>query len=409
MSDSFKCRVCSKKISPFMSFGEMPLGNGFKDSGQKEKEYKFEMRVAVCENCSTFQLIDQPEPEKMFHDEYAFFSGTSERMADHFKQFANEVNIEVKGDSKEKFIVEIGSNDGILIGNFAKLGISHLGIEPSSNVANVAISKGINTKVSFFSKEIAQEVTKEYGKADALMAANVICHIPTIKDIAEGVEKILKDDGIFVFEEPYLGDVLEKITYDQIYDEHVFLFSLSSVNEIFKRVGMEIFRAEKQWTHGGSMRYWISKKGKRNIEKSVQSLLKFENDICIRDHKTYINFKKSCEEQKLKLFNVLEDLRKRKKRVVGYGATSKSTTILNYCGIKPHHIEFISDTTPIKQGKLTPGTNIPVKSYESFKDDFPEYALLFAYNHAKEIMEKEKEFKACGGNWIIYVPEVKII
>ena len=408
MRKTNNCRVCNTPIQPFMSFGPMPLGNGFKKPDIKNNEYKFEMQTAVCSSCSTFQLIDQPDPEKMFHNEYAFFSGTSSRMKEHFKSLALEINKEIE-TKDNKFVVEIGSNDGILIGNFAEFGIKHLGIEPSANVAAVAIAKGVNTRVSFFSEDLAANVIEENSKADAIMAANVICHIPNINDIASGVEKILKDDGIFVFEEPYLGDVLEKTTYDQIYDEHVFLFSLTSVNAIFSKVNMEIFRAERQWTHGGSMRYWLSKKGSKKIEDSVHSLINFEQNLEIQNPTTYLRFKESCENQKNQLLSILDDLKSQGKRVVGYGATSKSTTILNYCGIGPEHIEFICDTTPIKQGKLTPGTNIPVRAYENFKDNYPEYSLLFAYNHSKEILDKEKNFNANGGKWIFYVPEVKIV
>ncbi len=390
-----------------MSFGRMPLGNGFRNPNNMSKEYKYEMKVAVCSQCSTFQLIEQPSPEKMFHEEYAFFSGTSIRMQNHFADFSKDILNEIGND--DPFVVEIGSNDGILIGNFAEKGLRHLGIEPSSNVAEVSRKKGINTKVSFFSKKISEEIVDQNGAANAIIAANVICHIPTINDIAEGVSNLLVDDGIFVFEEPYLGDVLDKTTYDQIYDEHVFLFSLNSVNQIFDRVGMEIFRAQRQWTHGGSMRYWISRKGKRAIDESVHKLLENESNQRILETETFIKFKRQCEDQKYKLRSILEDLRAKDKRVVGYGATSKSTTILNYCGIGPEHIEFISDTTPIKQGTVTPGSNIPVRPYSEFQNNYPDYALLFAYNHSKEIMQKESNFEINGGKWIVYVPEVKII
>ncbi len=403
------CRVCGSPIKPFMTFGQMPLGNGFRDPNDQTDEYKFEMMTAVCPKCSTFQLIDQPKPEQMFHEKYAFFSGTSQRMKEHFKDFALSINDEIAQNTNNNFVVEIGSNDGILIGNLAKKGLNHLGIEPSANVAEVAKKKGISTQVSFFSKEIAEKIVTSKGRADAVFAANVICHIPTINDIALGIDVLLKDDGIFVFEEPYLGDVLEKTTYDQIYDEHVFLFSLTSVSEIFNRVGMEIFRAEKQWTHGGSMRYWITRKGVKNIEQSVHRYLEYESNLGIKDPNTYIKFKQSCEMQKRNLLKILSEIKNQGKRVIGYGATSKSTTILNYCGINSQHIEFISDTTPIKQGQLTPGSRIPVKAYSDFEKDYPEYALLFAYNHSKEIMDKEYEFKSKGGKWIVYVPEVKIV
>jgi methylation protein EvaC len=403
-----KCRACNSGIQPFMSFGKQPIANGFLGRQEFGKEYFFEMQVAFCGKCGMVQLTDQPEAEMMFHGNYAFFSGTSSAMQKHFEGYAAMVKREYLKDA-DPFVVEIGSNDGILMINFAKDGIRHLGVEPSTNVADVARKRGINTISKFFNRETAAEIVAGQGKADAFMAANVMCHIPFIHSVIEGIGVLLKDRGVAIFEEPYLGDVLAKTSYDQLYDEHVFLFSLTSIGNVFAQHGFELIDALPQETHGGSMRYVLARKGARPVGANVGRLLKAEKDAGLDKPETYAKFKASCEKSKRELTELLRDLKAKGKRVVGYAATSKSTTVLNYCGISPDLLEFISDTTPIKQGKFTPGTHIPVRSHDEFAGRYPDYALLFGWNHAKEIMAKEQAFKDAGGKWITYVPQVGIL
>jgi len=403
-----KCLICGASYEPFISFGKMPIANGFLSPDQFKDEYFFELKVGYCPKCGMAQLVDQPEREKMFNENYAFFSGTSRLMAVHFAEFAEHVMKDYIS-SKDPFVAEIGSNDGIMLQNFAAKGIRHLGIEPSANVAQVAIEKGINTVTKFFDEELARSIMKEHGQADAFLGANVMCHIPYLHSVAEGIRILLKPTGIVMFEDPYLGDVIEKTSYDQIYDEHVFLFSVSSINYLFNQHGMEVVDVEPQETHGGSMRYVIAHKGGRPISKNVLKQLEKEKKIGLDKQKTYEIFKEACEDSRRKLLAILADLKKQNKRVVGYAATSKSTTIINYCGITPDLLEYICDTTPIKQGKFSPGVHIPVSPYEKFKNNYPDYALLFAYNHAKEIMAKEQNFVRSGGKWIVYVPEVKVL
>lgn len=403
-----RCLICDKSIEPFMSFGRMPLANGFLTPDQFADEYFFELSVASCSNCGMFQLTEQPKREKMFNEKYAFFSGTSKLMAVHFRQFAEQVK-KTYFSSQNPFVVEIGSNDGIMLKNFADEGIRHLGIEPSANVAKVAIEKGINTISKFFDKDCAGQIVKEHGQADAFLGANVMCHIPYLHSVAEGIKDLLKPKGVAIFEDPYLGDVIENTSYDQIYDEHVFLFSLASINYLFNRHDMEIINIEPQKTHGGSMRYVLARKGIYPISDKVYTQLEKEKIMGLNNPGTYDLFRKNCENSRKRLVNLLQDLKQQKKRVVGYAATSKSTTIINYCGISTDLIEFISDTTPIKQGKFSPGAHIPVRAYEEFQKNYPDYALLFAYNHEKEIKLKEQKFIETGGKWIVYVPEVKVV
>ena len=403
------CRVCNSEIEPFMTFGKMPIANGFLTPDQISSEYFFELAPAFCDECGMFQLIDQPAAKKMFHENYAFFSSTSKYMQTHFKAFADYVMTSRLSDTKDPFVVELGSNDGIMLRNFKNAGIRHLGIEPSENVANIARGQGIETLSEFFNLELAKQLVKKNGHADVVLSANVMCHIPDINSIAEGIAHLLKDDGVLIFEDPYLGDVVSKTSYDQIYDEHVFIFSATSVSAAFGRHGLELIDVLPQVTHGGSMRYVLAPKGSHPISNNVKDIHDKEFTMGLGKKETYEKFKKNCEKSKKDLVELLQQLRKDGKRVVGYGATSKSTTVMNYCGIGPQHIEFISDTTPIKQGKLTPGVHIPVKAYDEFKDNYPDYALLFAWNHAKEIFENEDAFRQQGGKWIMFVPKVEIV
>lgn len=403
------CRICSAETMPVISYGKMPLANAFLTPDQFAKEYFFELAVAHCPECKMFQLVDQPDPEMMFHEEYAFFSGTSKKMAIHFEDKAKSHIENFIADKKNAFVIELGSNDGIMLKHFKSEGINHLGVEPSANVAKVAQEGGVNTIVEFFGAETAQTIKDQYGQADIISASNVMCHIPDLDSVGRGVDILLKDRGVFEFEDPYLGDMIAKTTYDQIYDEHVWIFSVKSVANAFGRHGLEIFHVEPLHTHGGSMRYYLCRKGAHAIRPSVGKQIQFESDLALEKSETYKKFAANCEKNKSEFVALLKNLKKQGKRVVGYAATSKSTTVLNYCRIGPELIECIYDTTPIKQGKYSPGMHIPVESFDEFRAQYPDYSVLFAWNHATEIFEKESDYAAKGKKWILFCPEVKEI
>jgi len=366
------------------------------------------MKVGFCENCNMVQLLEQPDREKMFHDSYAFFSSTSNYMINHFKKFANSVSSLQNLDEKS-FVVEIGSNDGIMLQNFLSNNISCLGIEPSKNVALVAMEKGIDVMIEFFDRPLAEKISNSYQKADAILSANVMCHIPYMHSIFEGVKTLLKEDGIFIFEDPYLGEIIEKTSFDQIYDEHVFLFSALSVSYIAQMHDLELINVEPQVTHGGSMRYTIAHKGTKIVSKNVLSLIDREKRMGLNKKDAYIDFTDNVNEIKKDLIELLTRLKSEKKKVVAYGATSKSTTVTNYFGISPDLIDCIYDTTPIKQNKYSPGVHIPVLPYVEFRDSNPDYVLLFAWNHAEEIMKKEDDYMNDYRHWITYIPNVMVI
>ena len=408
MSIPYHCRICDHAYEPVVSFGPMPLANGFLSADQFADEYLFDLAAAYCPHCGMFQLIEQPAPERMFNNQYAFYSGTSRSMAQHFQRLAEQVEQDYLS-APDPLVVELGSNDGILLQYFARQGRRHVGVEPSRNVAEVARQKGITVWGEFFDEALARRIVAAHGQADVILAANVMCHISNLHSVVAGFKSLLKPEGVVIFEDPYLGDVIAHTTYDQIYDEHVFLFSVLSIKFLFEQHGLELFNIEPQPTHGGSMRYFFGHAGRRPTSERVAQQIRLEQALGLSELATYARFQGNCELFRARLRRLLEGVRRQGKRVVGYAATSKSTTLLNYCGITSKEIEFISDTTPIKQGKFSPGMHIPVHPPEKFRAAYPDYALLFAYNHRIEIMAKEQVFGDSGGRWIVYAPEIQIL
>ena len=403
-----KCLICHSEYSSFVDFGFMPIANAFATKEQIKNEYTFPMKVGFCGNCNMVQLVEQPDREKMFHENYAFFSSTSSYMKGHFKLFANSVS-ELQDLNENSFVVEVGCNDGILLENFIIENIPCLGVEPSENVAQVAMEKGIEVITQFFDRPLAEHILQSHQKADAILSANVMCHIPYMHSIYDGVKTLLKEDGVFIFEDPYLGEIIEKTSFDQIYDEHVFLFSALSVNYLANMHDLELVNVEPQITHGGSMRYTIAHKGVKIVSQSVINLIKKEKKLGLDKKQSYLSFTDNVNKIKNDLINLLTKLKNDGKKVVAYGATSKSTTVTNYFGITPDLVECIYDTTPIKQNKLSPGAHIPVLPYDQFRQSNPDYVLLFAWNHATEIMKKESDYMGHDRHWITYIPNVKVI
>jgi len=408
MTKNSFCRISGSPLEEVLDFGLQPLGNGFLNVSEFKYEYFFSMKLGFSEVSMMLQLIEQPDPEKMFHDHYAFYSSTSSFMGQHFKQFANQVIQSDYLTKDDPFVVELGCNDGIMLKNFAEQNVRHLGIEPSLNVAKEANKHGVLTRSEFFSEALAEIIVREEGQADAFLAANVMCHIPDIVGVVKGIKKLLKSTGVVMFEDPYLGDVVAKTSYDQIYDEHVFLFSALSIQYLFGLQDMELIDLLPQKTHGGSMRYVLAHKGAHPIKEAVTQIIAKEKAQGLDRLATFEKFRVNVEKSKSDLVSLLKDLKSQGKKVAGYAATSKSTTVLNFCGIGPDLIEYICDTTPIKQGKLSPGVHIPIVPYQTFKNNPPDYAVLLAWNHAEEIMAKEKDYVANGGKWIVHVPEVKV-
>ena len=395
------CKITNKKINPFMSFGKMPIANGFIEKKDFDNEFFFNMEVGFAEDISLFQLKDHPSPEQMFNSKYPFFTGSSEYMKIHFLKYAKFIKDNyLKNNCK---IIEIGSNDGTFLQNFMNSNLDFIGFEPSSNVAKIANKKGIKTLNSFFSENSIEQIKEYKNKTDVIFAANVICHVPNLPDLIKAIDKLLSREGVFIFEEPYLGSMFEKTSYDQIYDEHIFMFSGNSVQKVFNLFDMELIDLIKQPTHGGSMRYVVARKGMRKISLNVAKILGEEKFNDLDNINSCEKFKDNCENSKINLKKMLGDYKNKGKKIAGYAATSKSTTILNYCEIGADTIDYICDTTDEKINKYSPGMHIPIVPVDFFRNNMPDIAYLFAWNHKEEIFNKEKEFTKKNNIWISHI------
>ena len=386
-----KCKITHKPIKPFMSFGKMPIANGFLEKQDFSKEYFYNMEIGFSEDLSLLQLNDHPKPEVMFNENYPFFTSSSKHMIEHFKSYANFVRKYLNTNSK---LIEIGSNDGTFLKNFSNNSNNIIGFEPSKNVAELAQKNKVPTINNFFNTKTIANINEYLGNTDLICASNVICHIPDLNDLIKSVDMLLSLDGTFVFEEPYLGSMFDQVSYDQIYDEHIYVFSVSSVSKIFERFNLYLVDAFPQKTHGGSMRYVVKRKNDKSSQ--IKKIIEEEKIKKLDQIESCLMFKNNCEISKKKIVDKINILKNQGKSICGYAATSKSTTILNYCQIGCDQIDYICDTTSEKIGKFSPGMHIPIKDMDYFRKNQTDCIYLFAWNHKLEILNKEKNFK---GYW----------
>ena len=396
-----KCNITNQKLEPFMSFGKMPLANGFIEKKKIKTEKFYELKIGFNEEISLFQVLDLPKFSNTIYKNYPFFTHKSKFMINHFNKCAKWLKKNFLESRSNLF--EIGSNDGTMLKNFKNTSINALGIDPSKNVAKFANEKGIKTLDIFFNKKNINKLKKYHKKTKVIFAANVFCHIQDLLDVIYCVDQLLTQDGFFIFEEPYLGSMYNNVSYDQLYDEHIYMFSINSIMKIFNLYDFQLLDVIPQNTHGGSIRYIISRKSKYKIKKSVYSFLKYEDINNISNIEGCTSFKENCLKSKEKTIKNLNKLKTQNKKICGYGATAKSTTVLNYCKIGPEIIDCIYDTSIEKINKYSPGMHIPIISMNKFKNNKYDFTYLFAWNHKKEIFQKEKEYIKRGGKWLSHV------
>lgn len=399
------CRVSGGPLVEVLDLGMQPLGNGFVSDNTSDNEYRYRLRCGFSEQSKLFQLFEQPDPSLMFNDSYAFLSSTSLGMRRHFRELAEMCVKNYMSGKPEGLVVEIGCNDGIFLENIAGYGLRHVGVEPSANVEQIASNKGLLTVQEFFSLEIARQIREQHGAANLIVATNVLCHISNLGGIANAVDELLSDDGILITEDPYLGSVLKMNSYDQIYDEHVFLFSALSMEYAFSKVGLELIDVEHQSVHGGSMRYVMARAGSREATARTRQLLDNERLEGLDRVETYHKFSQRVKESASELRQIIIEAKDAAGSVVAFGATSKSTTIYNYANIGPDLISKIFDNSPTKIGKFSPGMRIPIVSSALFPEDASGHAFLAAWNHEKEIRDQFPSFEKSGRRWIVHVPK----
>jgi SAM-dependent methyltransferase len=347
--------------------------------------------------------LDIVDKEYLFKN-YLYMTSASKPIVEHFIKYAKEIYEEFLQGLDEPLVVEIGSNDGSLLAEFKKLGTSILGIEPATNLANLANQSNITTTNTFFSSKVGKEITQSRN-ASVVVANNVIGHVEDLQDLMEGIKILIGEKGVFIFEVPYLVDLIKKLEFDTIYHEHLSYFSLLPIMNLTHRYGLEIFDIKKQSVHGGTIRVFISQKNNFKTKDSVKHFLGEEHGFGLDDIEIYRSFSIKVAEFKRKLKTELEIIKKENKSIFGYGAPAKGNVLLNYCNIDTRFLDYIIDTTPLKQGKYTPGTHRPIFPPEKISDKGDGHiALLLAWNYESEILEKEKQFREKGGKFLIPIP-----
>tara|TARA_B110000438_G_scaffold300939_1_gene354537 strand:+ start:488 stop:1672 length:1185 start_codon:yes stop_codon:yes gene_type:complete len=387
-----------------LDLGEQPPANSLINKSQLDTiEPKFPLRLFWCGDCFLVQLLDIVNKEHLFKH-YLYMTSASKPIVDHFKKYALDIFNEFLNKQENSFVVEIGSNDGSLLKEFKKLGSSILGIEPASNLAKLANDSDITTLNNFFSLDDAKKIV-ESKNASLVVANNVIGHIENLHELIEGIKILIGEQGIFIFEVPYLLDLVKKLEFDTVYHEHLSYFSILPIINLIERFNLEIFDIQKQSVHGGTIRIFVSKKNNFKIKDNVKKFIKLEYEFGINNIKTYEKFSDDIQNLKNNIVKLLQKLKNEKKSLFGYGASAKGNVLLNYCNIDYNILDYIIDTTPLKQGKFTPGTHIPIFSPEKISDKGNnDVGLLLAWNYESDILEKEKNFRSKGGKFLIPIP-----
>jgi SAM-dependent methyltransferase len=404
------CRLCAEaRLTRVFSLAPTPLANAFvTEVALQRKQHVYPLDVFFCDGCGHLQLLDVVDPVALY-EHYVYVSGTSPVFVRHFGDYAKYV-IESFRPPAAGLVVDIASNDGTLLRFFRDAGHRILGVDPARQIAEQATASGVPTVVEFFTPEVAERIRAEHGPASVVSANNVIAHVDDLASFMEGVRRLLADDGVFVFEVSNLSDVVENTLFDMIYHEHLDYHSVRPLMGFFARCGLEMIEAIRVDSHGGSLRGVVQHKGgPRAIGASVGHALAREQELKLGEAETFQKFAAHIESLKHELVGLLRRLKSEGKRIAGFGAPAKTTTLMYHFGIEPDMLDYIVDDSPLKQGHYTPGMHIPVVPAAHLHANRPDYLLILAWNFADPIMAKQAWFREAGGRFIIPLPKVAVV
>lgn len=405
MTPNHDCRFCDTPLKLFLDLGEQPPANRniTRDEWLTNPEPTYPLRVGFCPTCNLAQLMEVVSKEELYRV-YQYVSSPISSISQHFAEYAAEM--------QERFlkpgdlVVEIGGNDGVMLVSLK--GVRTLNVEPAENIAPMARARGVETICDFWTAEVARKILATHGKAKLICGSNAIAHIANQQDVAQGVKELLADDGVWVIQAPYLGDMFDTLGYGQIYHEHLSFFAFRPLKHFYEKFGLEPFDVKFVPSQGLSMRIYLCKKGTREASQAVRDLEAEEARRGFHDFQTYVSLADEVRSSKEKLVEIIRRLKDQGKRIAAYGAAAKGMTIVNYARLTNQDLDFCVDDLKEKHGRYTPGSHVPIISSLEARTRPPDYYLLLAWNFKQGIVEKEKEFVSRGGKFIMPIGEIEV-
>lgn len=397
-------------LEPYLNLGLTPLADEFRlaEKAGSLAQVSYPLEVVLCKDCGLSQLSTVVAPEVLYQNDYPYESSTTVAGRQHFARFARSVVTDYDL-TPEELAIDVGSNVGVLVRGFLDAGIRGLGVEPAVNIARIATDNGVETISEFFSKDTAQSIVSSHGKARIITATNVFAHVDDLDEFMSAVDALLTPNGLLVVEAPHYLQLVRQLEYDTIYHEHLSYLAVTPLQPFFARTGFELVDVVQVGIHGGSFRLFVARPGHYRVSPRIAEVSNLEREERLHELERLQQFANEVAGHRIELMTLLYDLKRAGRSIAGVSAPAKGMTLVNYCGIGTGILDFVTEKSPLKIGRFTPGGRIPVLPDSALTERGVDYGLLLAWNFATEIMENLSGFRTAGGRFIIPIPHPTVM